>query len=93
MCTLIWVIKVSAIWATLRAIRRFKSELAHKILTLSYQRDKRSGCHEFALLIQHHSNVKIGHIHSHSFLLKEGQLSVTGKTSLQALLYPLDGIS
>ena len=29
--------------------------------------------------------------HSHSFLLKEGQLSVTGKTPLQALLYLLDG--
>ena len=28
----------SLLWATLRAIRRFKNELAHKILTLSYQR-------------------------------------------------------
>ena len=28
--------------------------------------------------------------HSHSFLLKEGQLSVTGKTPVQALLYLLD---
>ena len=26
----------SLLWATLRAIRRFKNELAHKILTLSY---------------------------------------------------------
>ena len=29
--------------------------------------------------------------HSNFFLLKEGQLSVTGKTPLQALLYLLDG--
>ena len=28
----------SLLWATLRAIRRLKNELAHKILTLSYQR-------------------------------------------------------
>ena len=28
----------SLLWATLRAIRRFKNELAHKILTISYQR-------------------------------------------------------
>ena len=28
----------SLLWATLRAIRRFKNEQAHKILTLSYQR-------------------------------------------------------
>ena len=28
----------SLLWATLRAIRRFKNELAHKILTLSHQR-------------------------------------------------------
>ena len=45
--------------------------------------------HGFALPVQHHSIVEIGH--SHSFFLKEGQLSVTGKTPFQALLYLLDG--
>ena len=34
----------SLLWATLHAIRRFKNELAHKILTLSYQRCQSCMC-------------------------------------------------
>ena len=35
--------------------------------------------------------MNIFYSHFNSFLLNEGQLSVTGKTQLQALLYLLDG--
>ena len=112
----------SLLWATLRAIRRFKNELAHKLLTQSYQRCQSciscarararvcvcvclclcvstlwdvgltsdqavtSSLFPSSTILMLKLVMNYFYSHSHSFLLK-GQLSVTGKTPLQALLY------